>query len=298
MVQSLIQCQEVKTSNVSTMTKAIHIFSTAPFLKHRPKEQFGVDDFELVCTVLSATMWRAINGPIKLYTDSMGAEFYAAYNLLDVWDEVDADTLNKMPSDIDHEIFWAGAKLFALQHEQAPVAMIDTDLIVWKKLDETLRDSRVTVLHREEFVECYIDKQYLKVRPGYQFNPLWDWNEYPCNTAFAYFADNQFKQHYTENAIDFMKGNFDMPMELISQMVFAEQRLLAMCAKQQKVQIDALIDHPYNPHNEIFTHLWGAKNMARDDYQQRRDLTGALLNKLQEVSPVHFERVQAILNFK
>ena len=116
------------------MTKGIHIWSTAPGSKKRGGRPYEPAYFELVCLALSALMWRRYNGSIKFYTDSESYAWFAGHDLLDIWDAgVDTDVLDAIPSSINQEIFWAASKLFALRAESAPVAMVDTDLIIWSR---------------------------------------------------------------------------------------------------------------------------------------------------------------------
>ena len=276
------------------MTKGIHIWSTAPGLKKRAGRPYEPTYFELVCLVLSALMWRKFNGPIKFYTDLEAFSWFASHDLLDIWDAgVDVDTLEAIPPSINQEIFWAGSKLFALRAEPAPVAMVDTDLIIWKPLGRLLRKP-LTVLHREDILECYLPSFYLKTRAGYQFDPQWDWTVRPCNTAFAFFEDEDFKNQYVDKAVDFMTDNTVYPMEMVSQMVFAEQRLLAMEAHKEGLRINAIIKDPYQEDNDIFTHLWGAKRIARSSPEQCERLVQAMMNKIRQENLTIYEKLRRL----
>ena len=276
------------------MTTGLHIFSTAPGISKRAGKPFSLPAFEVICQALSALMWRKLNGPIKFYGDRAACRWLDGLGLLDLYDSVDDKALEAIPSDINQEIFWAGAKLFALRAEKAPVAMVDTDLIIWKPL-ENLLHGPLTVLHREDLIECYIRKEYLKIRPGYVFDPAWDWTVRPCNTAFAYFGDDVFKNRYVEKAVDFMQGNGEYPKEMVSQMVFAEQRLLAMEACKEGLPIATLVDDPFEKGNDIFTHLWGAKNIARNDERECRALVTALMNKIRGENLYIYEKLRKLV---
>lgn len=266
--------------------KGLHVNSTAPFFAKKNGKDYYIEDFEILTTILSALMWRKCNGPIKLYTDDIGLEYYQTLGLTDLWDGgIDTETISNIPDSIDQNIFWAGAKLFALKNEGALVALIDTDLIVWTDLNEILSKEKFACLHREEFVECYLPLELLKRRKGYAPDPKWDWSVNPCNTAFAYFGDKELLEYYTTRSIDFMTDNKEMPCELVSQMVFAEQRVVAMCAKALDIPIYAFLNDPYQDNNDIFSHLWGAKNIARDRRSQRVALCCALMKKINNLFP-------------
>ena len=49
---------------------------------------------------------------------------------------------------VNKEIFWAAGKVYALSMEDGPIAMIDTDFIVWKPLEELIKESSLAVIHR------------------------------------------------------------------------------------------------------------------------------------------------------
>ena len=276
------------------MIPGIHILSTAPSRQMRAGKPFGIPFFELACLALSAVMWRKLNGPIKFYVDQEGYDWFKERDLLGLWDSVDNETVEAIPEEINQNVFWASAKLFALRQERKPVAMVDTDLIVWIPLERRLKGSRLTVLHREDLAECYLPGFLLKTREGYQFDPDWDWTARPCNTAFAWFGDAGFKDRYLDAAIDFMWNNKERAMENVSQMVFAEQRILAMQAVKERVQIHTLVNDPFQRDNEIFTHLWGAKNIARNDPEQCGLLVKALMNKLRSASPEMYEKLRVL----
>jgi len=278
------------------MISAIHVNSTAPFAKRNTGAAYRQEDFEILYMALSALMWRKKNGPIKLYTDKTGYDYYDSLGLLDLWDAgVDTSAIAGISDTINQEIFWAAAKIFALRNETTPVAIIDTDMIVWEDLAPELEEWPFAVFHREELYEfIYLPGHLLKKRADYQFDPEWDWTAAACNMAFAYFSDSGFKKYYIDCAIDFMTGNSEYPKEMVSQMVFAEQRIAAMCAEKMKIPIYHLLNDPFQLDNSRFSHLWGAKDVARNDLRQRNVLRTALLRKLEEHFPSYHAKLKDI----
>lgn len=255
------------------------------FIKNKGSEYY-VEDFEILTTILSALMWRMKNGPIKLYTDAVALDYYKRLGITNIWDGgIDTEVLTAIPSTINQEIFWAAAKLFALKNEEGPVAMIDTDLIIWEKIEKLVDGKRLLVLHREDFIECYPPFETLKKREGYRPDERWNWTIKPCNTAFAYFNDDDLKTYYTDCALDFMEGNDERPLEMISQMVFAEQRILGMCADVKQVEIYSLLEDPFQDDNKIVTHLWGTKDLAKGDSTKNQVLCSILVKKLLKEFP-------------
>ncbi len=255
--------------------RAFHVNSTKPFIQAgRNRSEYRIDDFEILTTILSALKWREYNGSIKLYTDKLGLEYYQSLGITDVWDlGINTQVLEEIDR-INFQSFWAAGKLFALTEEKTPCVMMDTDFIVWKSIDSLIENNNSTiVIHREKLIEgVYLPKRHLKTANNYSFDRNWDWTELPCNTAFVYFGDSRLKDNYTEEAVRFMKDNLEDAEERVSQMVFAEQRLLAMCAKKLGIKIETFIDNISKLNKqEYFTHVWGEKQRLRDDQSKKEE---------------------------
>jgi len=245
--------------------------------------------------VLSALLWERHCGPLSLFTDSTFFSFLKEAGLLGLWSGgTDTITIDTIPSSVDQKVFWAAAKLFALQKAEAPIAMVDNDLFVWKDLSPFLKDDAITVLHREELWDCYVPKEELGTPPGYRFDPDWDWEEKPCNTAFAFFPEESFKKRYTEAAIGFMAGNPGKDAVRSSQMVFAEQRILSMCAKRDNVSVITLVEDPFDEQNNLFTHLWGAKDLTKENRLERQRLLDSIMARISELNEGYHQRIKEL----
>lgn len=244
---------------------ALHIISTAPFFAKGGK-QFRAEDFDLYCMALSALAWRRSGGKISLYTDKRGNEYYRSLGLEGLWDDIRVCVPDDLEG-IDPIMFWAGGKLFALREADAPTVMIDTDFIVWEP-PEFGRE--LIAAHREELSpDIYPPLGYFKTR-GHVL-PDFDENVLPLNTAFLYLPDNDFKEFYTSQAIAFMRSAVNTG-DILRYMVFAEQRMAAMCAEYTGTPVKTLMDKDrlFFPQS-AFTHLWGAKQAMRDAPALRED---------------------------
>ncbi len=257
-------------------TIALHVNWTLPQRTKTESDDIEIADFELLCTTLSALLWRKHNGKVKLYTDRAGFKYYQNAGMLDLWNGgIDIETLESIPPSINPTIYWAAAKIFAIQNEKGPVVMMDTDMLVWKNLPE-IKDHPLAAFHTEPINGCYIPYEKLLKRKDYELDPEWAWEELPVNTALCYIGDEKFKKYYTSSAIDFMTDNDATPPELISQMVFAEQRIFSMCAKKMGIPIHTFLPKLYDGNNTDFTHIWGAKDVAKKDPNFREELCEAL----------------------
>lgn len=272
---------------------AIHISHSAPFYARESNkgQMFTIRDFELLTTILSALKWREINGDIRLYCDSIAYEYYKSQNMLFLWNlGIDTNVLDNIEENINFEVFWAAGKIYALMYEATPCIMMDTDFVAWTDVSRLIKDYNSTVcIHREEISqETYLPPELLKTSPNYNFLPNLDWEEKPCNTAFVYFGDDSLKRFFVEESIRFMDNNLEKPQELVSQMVFAEQRLLAMCAKIKDKKIESFVELDNLFCQESFTHIWGYKKDLAADYVAENlfctKIVDRLLNDFKDLS--------------
>lgn len=244
---------------------AFHVLWGAPAGKRGIP--FKLSQAELLTLVLSALLWRKSNGSIKLYTDRLGYEYIVSQNIEWIYDEgIDTETLVKHGYEINPEIFWAAGKILALHAHQAPCVMLDHDLIVVKPIHELIGDNEVLALHPEELnPDIYLKPELLKRADGYEFPKQFNWYLKPLNTAFLFVKNEDFKQSYTGHALDFMNKNREYPKEMVSQMVFAEQRMLAMTAALYNQKTGWLLNNPFELSNRHIIHLWGFKQELRRD---------------------------------
>lgn len=271
--------------------KAVHVNWTKPRIYSTGG--FFVEDFDILTTILSALKWREHNGEIKLVTDSIGLEFYKSRGMCEIWTETDT-SLDNIPDSVNPSVFWAAGKLFALQNSTAPLAMIDTDFIVWDKLAfDNLGD--LTVIHSEDiYPDVYPDINSFKMKQGYIFDPNFDWRVRPANAAFYVIKNEDLKKNYTDEAINFIdnaEGD-----DTLTYMVFAEQRLMAMCAKRMGVEIKELsnLDRLFKDGEKYFTHTWGMKQQMRDIPELRRDFCCRCINRIKKDFPNYIKILEGI----
>ena len=247
---------------------AIHIISTAPFFAKNPGGLYRLDKFELYSAALSALNWRRMGSEIDLVVDTEGEKYITSLGIASLWNTVK----RLVPDDlegIDPRMFWAAGKLFALREVEAPVAMIDTDFILWKMPD--LPENRIVAAHRENLTpSVYPPLDYFSFKRPFSMKGMNE-NVLPMNTAFLYLPDESFKQYYVNKAIAFMKSAVNCD-DRLCYMVFAEQRLLSICAEELKVGSQVLMDKDELFFSrEDYTHIWGAKQVMRTDAGSQND---------------------------
>lgn len=245
---------------------AFHSNWTKPFFINHPGEEYFIEDFDLLVTILSALKWREKNGSIKMYTDKLGGDYYYKLGIADIYDlGIDTSLDEAVPKSLDPCLFWAAGKIYSLNMEKTPTVMLDMDFILWDSILEEIKDKSLCVTHREVLnglvyphIDIFIDIYQ------YDYDKDWDWEVNPCNTALVYFGNKELKEYYVDECIKFMNADFNPPSDQkkrVILMVFAEQRMLAMCAKKMGVDITSFISNnmEINKYRK-YTHIWGFKN--------------------------------------
>ena len=208
---------------------AFHSFWSKP-----NREQHGgaiaFNDAELFIMILSALKWQQLNGPIRMITDSDGADFFNECGIADLWSEPISTSLDTLQSDVDSFLFWAAGKLKALSLMDAPCVMLDTDMIIWQNL-QTDFGQAVICAHFEDLNDAvYPNPSVFQMKEGYYFPTDWNFSLKAANTAFLYIPSNDFRDDYVDTAFRFI-GALDKAMVSPTvSMCFAEQRLLPICA--------------------------------------------------------------------
>lgn len=241
-------------------------------LRTKNNPNFKVADFEIFTMVLSALEWRKYNGEIFLYTDSIGLQIVQDAGISEIWDGV-YTSLNVLDNlGIDENIFWAGAKIFALGYNPLPCVMIDLDFILWQPLNFDRFKNELAVIHRESTdLPCYPRADFFNFDENFTLPENLNWELEPCNAAFVYFGNEKFVKAYRDFAFEFM--NAAAPLEtqtgwdLLPYMVFIEQRWFAMCAEICGVKIHSLSDMQKlsDRRQKFYTHVWGYKQHLRDN---------------------------------
>lgn len=260
---------------------AIHIASFAP-ARSKGKIEPAAEDFDLYCTALSALQWRKNGGSITMCCDKAFAEYYERIGFADIWDNIRVCVADDLEG-IDPRMFWAGAKLLALREVSAPVVMIDTDFICWKN---PVFGNELIAAHREDISDgIYPPLSFFKTKG--HILPDFSEDVLPLNTAFLYVPNDDFKEFYTSQAIAFMKSAIKCD-DFLKYMVFAEQRLAAMCAEFTDTPVKTLLDKDilFRPQSD-FTHLWGAKQAMRDHPELRADFLAKCRARLLADFPDH-----------
>lgn len=279
------------------MINGFHSNWTKPFFCTNKDKEYEMEDFNILTTILSALEWRKHNGSIKMITDKVGLEYYKKLGIESVWDGgIESYLDDVVDSNLPGEIFWAAGKIYALAAQTSPCVMIDTDLIVWKPLDKVLSNKGINIIHKELITELtYPGLDYFNMKEGYEFDPSWDWTSLPCNTTLLYINNMKFIKYYTDCSIKFMES-FNHSDNYLNDMVFAEQRLLSMCAKKMDIEINEIANliKFYRKQQVYFTHVWGYKIDMRSNSRKRRDFCISCIERINKDFPEYSNMISNI----
>jgi hypothetical protein len=174
--------------------------------------------------------------------------------------------------------------------------MLDTDFIVWYGIEFSAIKESIGVIHTEElYSDVYPPCESFVFRNGYAIDSSFDRTVKPCNTAFLYISDGEFLKYYTDSATAFMENAADCD-DFLTYMVFAEQRMLSMCAKKSGREIFAFSDleQLFRDGNRYFTHTWGFKQQMRENPHIRYDFCKRCANRIKNDFPEYALRVGEI----
>ena len=140
--------------------------------------------------------------------------------------------------------------------------------------------------------DIYPDADTLHTHRPFDFT-IFDWTVLPTNTALSWFADAAFTNTYTQTALDFMCAASPADHHL-TYMVFAEQRLLPMLAKQHGLSICSLMEFPelFSSGQDWFTHIWGFKQQM---HQSKHLAPMSFADAVQNVCKTLFHQPRSIL---
>ncbi len=144
--------------------KIIFVNWTKPFF-HRDKfngykkditldgdvNEYHLQPYELYMQLAAITSAKKYGGvPVKLYTDTVGYDYYKKIGFSDLFDEIDTDVLDKLDKTLVNPAqFWTSGKIFSICHEKPPFLFLDLDLIIKTPLPKWLFQYDVVHTHWE-----------------------------------------------------------------------------------------------------------------------------------------------------
>lgn len=232
--------------------KAAHVNWTKPFFErhrlrgHGFKIQRELDymynqpDYQILYTILSILRWKLHNGPIKLYTDTVGKQFYKTIGIDLLYDEIDTDILNQY-TDVDPAHFWTSGKIHCLHAETEPFTFLDQDFIVRGHLPEFTETPDIVVGHWEipRGYYYFTREQFNEQVSHYQLPDNYNVNAWIPNTSFMRVNNLEVIKDYTSIHKAMVNTKNAVPEWF---WLLTDQGALGQVFRDEKYKIDTLTD--------------------------------------------------------
>ncbi len=262
----------------------------------KPDDYIEIWEFEALTWLLSALEIRK-HSPLRLITDTRGLQFVRNTELEWIYNGGITTALDDMPEAIDPCLFWAAGKIYSWFCIDEPAVSVDTDAVLWKPINVT---SPVMALHIEtRDWPWYAQNQSDFGSFGFE-GPEWNWLLHPFNHGVLMIQDPKLMRRYANAAVPFMErysthcrklsqeGKQRPPRESDA-MLFADQRLLVMCACQENVAVHPITSlHPEKScvyRDPLCLHLWMSKRCYRYCAEARTTFCNYLIAYLLENHP-------------
>jgi len=186
--------------------------------------------------------------------------------ILDLWDSVNTEVLDRKQYEFNEDAFWASSKLKVINELTAPFVVVDLDLFIKQRfipekywdLDVIGNFMEVTTNH---YPEPYQLRKYMEL-------PNYDWDNKAINVAFLYINNEELRQKYAQIALEWMNTMTKKGGEINGlNMVFCEQKLLWQLVKKHNADCKFLFNETLVCHKD----KWEVNNLGlfsnKDQYE-------------------------------
>jgi hypothetical protein len=229
--------------------KVIFVNWTAPFFKKNKNKKYSIPDYELLINkvaILNAKKYLQVT--VKLYTDSVGYEYYKQNKLIELFDEVDIDVLNEYNENtLEAGKWWTSGKSIVIGKEEPPFLFLDNDFIVRSNLPETIHKYDLVHTHWELHRGNYYVSE--KTLAEYKV-PISNFNERMLmpNTSFVYLSNKDLQKKYLDNHLKVVEQQYkDIPEWL---WLLSDQGILGYCARELNMKVGCLEKKAYLAYSE------------------------------------------------
>jgi len=264
--------------------KAIFVNWTKPFFHKNDAEgynkikmsdidetNYNIVDYELLIQKVAVLRAKKHIGHTKLYTDTIGFEFYKKLNLLDLWDEIDVDTLNTFDNennDIKAGKFWTTGKSIVIGKQKEPFIFLDNDLIIRDELPNWIYDYDLVHTHWEiQRGEFFVSNQQIDSIGGIEDFAQ---NMLMPNTSFLYINNNKLCEDYLNKHLSIIKRNYEKIPEWL--WLLADQGIMGYSARKLNLKVESLenfiyVSYPEIDLTKVGCGLFWAKNPNHIDHE-------------------------------
>jgi hypothetical protein len=195
------------------------------------KERFLISKIELRIFLTSVVQWKRFypqSETVLFCTDDVH-EYLRSLEADALWDRIDSETL-KTSDGVDRQRFWTAGKYKVMKGLETPFVLMDCDLFLIEKIDESVFEHDLVVCHPEdaEFYHHIWQREEVWDRVGIERLPE-DPEGKAWNVSFFYLKNQSFKGLYLETAWSWMEKLSTYRGEEQWQdgyMLYCEQKLL------------------------------------------------------------------------
>ena len=193
--------------------KAIHVNWTKPYFEkdrlrghgfkifqNQKNKSYYQPDYQILVTLLSILWWKKLNGPIKLYTDKIGLEYYKKLGIDKLYNEIDTEVLDNYKN-VDPAYFWTSGKIYCLTQEKNPFVFLDQDFIVKSQINlQEFNKYDLTIPHWEipRGYYYFTKHQFQKEITHIPWIENYNYNSLVPNTSFLHVNNISLIKKYYE----------------------------------------------------------------------------------------------------
>ncbi len=230
--------------------KAVHVNWTRPFFeRHRLrghgfkiqrelKDSYTQPEYQIFYTILSILRWKQFNGPIKLYTDTIGLQFYKSLGIDKLYDEINTEVLDNY-TEIDAAHFWTSGKIHCLQFETEPFTFLDQDFIVRGKIPNYNTDLAIGHWEIPRGYYYFTREQFNREVSHYKLPDDYNPNAWIPNTSFMQINNIEVIKNYVEEHKKMVSTNQEVPEWF---WLLTDQGVLGHTIRHFNYSVDSLTD--------------------------------------------------------
>jgi hypothetical protein len=182
--------------------------------------------------------------PIKLITDNVGKEYYEKIGLLELFDEVDTNTLENLNKeyDINPAQFWTSGKIISICKEEPPFLFMDLDLIIESEFPKWVFDYDVVHTHWELSRSFLYIERHMIDNLGLNI-PTFDDRMLIPNTSFLFINNKTILEDYLKLHLEIVTRKYEMVPDWL--WLMSDQHILGYTLRNQNSKVTSFSDMTY-----------------------------------------------------
>jgi hypothetical protein len=238
--------------------KVIFVNWTKPFFerknfmgykKHSTYEYDGDDYFipqhEIIMQIASITSAKTkTNFPLKLITDNIGKKYYEKIGMIDLFDEVDTETLESINNEfnINPAQFWTSGKIISICNEKPPFIFMDLDLILKDELPNWILNYDVVHTHWELSRSFLYIEKYMLDNLGLNIPTFNDRMLVP-NTSFLFINNETLLSDYLKLHLEITTRTYELVPDWL--WLMSDQHILGYSFRDLNLKVTSFSDMTY-----------------------------------------------------